>query len=203
MDMRGLGAVALAAVLVLSSCEASIPEPTPILEPTASAATSATSEPDPASLEADLLFGSTQRCDLVLGEHTMIIEFPGSWATNELIAGGDPSCIHFGPVGAPGDWAIGFGSVGGPATFSTRGWVTREETIVAGRPAWRVEEWVPAPSSSGSPSKETLWLVYWVSLGTSRESGPTLIARTATEDAGDYMLNKAVLDRMMARLKIE
>ena len=58
---------------------------------------------------------------------------------------------------------------------------------------------MPSPTNAG---KETLQLVYWVSLGATSADGPTLVALTATEEAGNYALNKAVLDRMMARLAI-
>jgi hypothetical protein len=155
--------------------------------------------------EADALFVSTERCEVTIADHEVRVEYPSAWSTNDAIEGGTPSCLFFGPelehptVEPPSGAAITFGGVGGPAMFPYE-WVSREETVVAGRPAWRVEERVPSPDT---PDQQTLQLVYWVSFGRSRDEGPTLVARTATEDAGDYTLNKAALDRMMARLAID
>jgi hypothetical protein len=197
--------VAVAAIgILLSGCETQFPEPTLPLRPTGSPLPTTTAEPDPAAMQADLLFATPERCDLSIADHIISIPFPSYWSTNDAIEEGAPSCIWFGPnlthptTEPPADAAIGVGGVGGPAVFPYK-WVSREETTVAGRPAWRVEEWVPSPSG---PYEETLQLVYWVSLGDSRDDGPTLVARTATDDVGHYALNKAVLDRMMATLAI-
>ena len=39
------------------------------------------------------------------------------------------------------------------------------------------------------------------SSGRRREEGPNLVARTTTEMGGDFDLNRAVLDRMMATME--
>jgi hypothetical protein len=171
-----VAAIALAVVLLLAACD-----------------------------EADALFVSTERCEVTIADHVVSIEYPSAWSTNDAIEGGSSSCLFFGPdlphptTEPPASAAITVGGVGGPATFP-HGWISREETVVAGRPAWRVEERVPSPTS---PDLETLQLVYWISLGQSRDEGPTLVMRTATEDAGADNLNKAVLDRIVARLAID
>jgi hypothetical protein len=135
------------------------------------------------------------------------ITFPAAWSTNAAIADEEiPACVWFGPdvvvhrllTEDPEGAAITIGAVGGPAVFH-REWISREQTTIAGRPAWRVEESVPSPSSEAS---ETHQLVFWISLGATSTDGPTLVARTATEEAGNYALNKAVLDRMMATLDL-
>jgi hypothetical protein len=191
-----------AAIILLSACETRLPDPT-TQGPTASPTPTATA--DPAAIEADLLFATSERCERSIPGGVVSIEFPSAWSTNDAIAEGDPSCVFFGPnldhptLEPPTDWAVVVGGVDGPPMFSHE-WVSREETTVDGRPGWRVEEWVPSSSASG---RETLQLVYWISLGASRNDGPNIVARSATEDAGHYALNKAVLDRMIATLAID
>jgi len=46
------------------------------------------------------------------------------------------------------------------------------------------------------------YLVYQVQLGPTPEEGPNLVARTSTDMAGDYELNKAVLDRIIATMEL-
>ena len=46
------------------------------------------------------------------------------------------------------------------------------------------------------------YYVYQVQLGPTPEEGPNLLARTSTDMAGDYELNKAVLDRIMATMEL-
>jgi len=202
MQARVLAASAVAVIMMVSACATPRPEPTS-LTPTA------TPLADPGSVEADRLFATPQQCEVTLAGNAVAISFPSAWSTNDAVdgSGGISACMWFGPddlvipdplTQAPAGVAITVGSVGGPATFQHE-WISREETTIAGRPAWRVEESVPSPTNAG---KETLQLVYWVSLGATSADGPTLVALTATEEAGNYALNKAVLDRMMARLAI-
>lgn len=202
MQARVIAVTAAAILLVLSACG------TPPVETTSLTPTT-TALDDAASLEANRLFASPQQCELTLAGHLVGITFPGAWSTNDAVEGegGIPACLWFGPddlvitdplTQAPEGVAIGVGSVGGPAVFH-REWISLEETTIAGRPAWRVEESVPSPNNA---DEETLQLVYWVSLGATSTDGPTLVARTATEEAGNYALNKAVLDRMMASLTV-
>ena len=187
---------------MLSACATPSPEPTSLTPTTTPLA-------DPASVEADRLFATPQQCEVILAGHAVSIAFPGAWSTNAAIggSGGISACLWFGPddliipdplTQAPEGVAISLGSVGGPAAFHYE-WISREEIAIAGRPAWRVEESVPSPSNEAN---ETLQLVYWISLGATSSDGPTMVARTATEEAGNYALNKAVLDRMMASLAI-
>jgi hypothetical protein len=195
---------------VLSACGIPPTETTPPPEPTASLAPTASPLDVAASLEADRLFATPQRCELTLAGHRVSITFPGAWSTNDVVdgSGGISACVWFAPndlvipdplTQAPEGVAISVGSVGGPAKFSHE-WISREETTIAGRPAWRVEESAASPSNA---DEETLQLVYWISLAATSTDGPTLVARTATEEAGNYVLNKAVLDRMMASLVVE
>ena len=43
--------------------------------------------------------------------------------------------------------------------------------------------------------------MYVVQLGPTLADGPNLVARTTTEMGGDFDLNRAVLDRMMATME--
>jgi MoxR-like ATPase len=43
--------------------------------------------------------------------------------------------------------------------------------------------------------------VYQIQLGPSPEEGPNLVVITTTEMGGDYELNQAILDRMMATIE--
>lgn len=187
---------------MLSACATPSPEPTSLTPTTTPLA-------DPASVEADRLFATPQQCEATLAGHAVAITFPAAWFTNDAVdgSGGISACLWFGPddliipdplTQAPEGVAISLGSVGGPAVFQHE-WISREETTIAGRPAWRVEESLP---SSNDGDKDTRQLVYWVLLGTTPTDGPTLVSRTAPEEAGNYALNKAVLDRMMATLAV-
>jgi hypothetical protein len=199
---RVLATAGAAIISMLASCGVQ-PEPTPRPEPPTSPPSIPTL--DRASADADRLFAASERCESARAGYVVTIPYPGAWATNDAIEDeGISRCVWFGPdeldipdplTQAPEGVAITVGGVGGPANFPYV-WISREETTVAGRPAWRVEEWVP---SQDNETRETRQLVYWVSL---EAGGPTLVARTATEDAGNYALNKAVLDRMMAELTI-
>ena len=42
---------------------------------------------------------------------------------------------------------------------------------------------------------------YVIQLGPSLEEGPNLVARTSSQMGGDFDLNRAVLDRMMATME--
>lgn len=78
----------------------------------------------------------------------------------------------------------------------------REPVTVGGRPAIRVEDRGVEGSGSTNPPGWHSYL-YQVQFGPSPEEGPTLIFRTTTEMGGDYNLNKAVLDRIMALIEFD
>jgi hypothetical protein len=44
--------------------------------------------------------------------------------------------------------------------------------------------------------------VYQIQLGPTPEEGPNILAMTSTEMGGDYELNKAVLDRIIATMEL-
>ena len=55
----------------------------------------------------------------------------------------------------------------------------------------------PAYRAVVTDGDETAYL-YVVQLGPTLEDGPNLVARTTSEMGGDFGLNRAILDRMMA-----
>ena len=59
---------------------------------------------------------------------------------------------------------------------------------------------VEIAGTQDDPANGTTYL-YVVQLGPTAEEGPNLVARTDTSMGGDYELNKAVLDRMMATIE--
>jgi hypothetical protein len=77
--------------------------------------------------------------------------------------------------------------------------LSREELIVSGRPTVRVELVEP---QEDAPATEAVRLTYWISVGPNTDAGPTIVATTSTDAAGNYPINMAVLDRMMELLVI-
>ena len=61
-------------------------------------------------------------------------------------------------------------------------------------------EYGPDPRSA-QPAEWRVY-AYVIHLGPTEEEGPNLVLRTSTEMGGDYELNKAVLDRIVATLEL-
>jgi hypothetical protein len=65
----------------------------------------------------------------------------------------------------------------------------------------------PVPRSPGHPAQAAVRVeypgryVYQIQLGPTPEEGPNLLVETTEEMGGDYELNKAVMDRMMATIE--
>ena len=220
-------AFSIAAMLLLAACTATTtssdpaestasPEPTatasPEPTPSPSSSESESSEASPssspiegegeggftweASAEADALM--LDRFDCQNLDDGYQVDFPAEWNTNAEL-GGVPTCSWFAPTeyetGAPGEVpdevAIEIFVVEGDRGY--RGDVTdRQEGLVgATQPATRVVV---------AEGDETMY-EYVVQLGPTPEEGPNLVARTTTEMGGDFDLNRAVLDRMMATME--
>ena len=126
------------------------------------------------------------------------VDFPAEWNTNAEF-GGVPTCSWFAPTeyetGAPG-------SV--PDEVAIEIFVDRRRSQYRRRDQRSSESGSSARRSrqrgSASPGRRDGY-EYVVQLGPTPEEGPNLVARTTSEMGGDYDLNRAVLDRMMATME--
>jgi hypothetical protein len=218
---RTLRAIMPALALVVAACspQAVAPSSTPPSEkptfeatPSASAATepteSASAEPsasadEPPSgftvlpnPEADSLFLDRDECENA--EDGYRLEFPEEWYTNTEI-GDVPACSWFSPTfyeaddsgAVPPEIAITIEILDGDRGYHDD-FISNEEVVVgATQVAHRIEV-----ESDGTTMYE-----YVVQLGPTPEEGPNLLARTDTDMGGDYDLNRAVLDRIMATIE--
>jgi hypothetical protein len=146
--------------------------------------------------EADSLF--LYRDDCENSEDGYRLEFPEEWYTNTEI-GDVPACSWFSPTfyeaddsGAiPSEIAITIDILDGDRGYHDD-FISNDEVVIGTtQDAHRVEV-----ESDGTTMYE-----YVVQLGPSPEEGPNLLARTDTDMGGDYELNKAVLDRIMATME--
>jgi hypothetical protein len=225
---RRLAAITLVAIaLVVSACRAQNgtgpSEAQPFPTPSASAAASAQPEPtaspseqptptltpapstDPAApfpvvpnAAADELFLDRDTCTNAADGFR--VAFPDAWWTNTAVGDVTP-CSWFAPTTftvpdpseVPPEIAITItwieGDSGSPDQV-----ISRQFGIVGGtQAAVRVEY----ERNDGGR-----YYRYQVQLGPTPEEGPNLVAETSTDMAGDYELNKAVLDRIMATMEL-
>jgi hypothetical protein len=151
--------------------------------------------------EADALFLERDTCLNRQDGYQLV--FPDSWYTNTEIRD-VPACSWFSPEFYEVDdfdelpeeiaieifWLEGDrGYVGEP--------ISREDVTVGLQAAVRVE----VGGTGEDPTGDGTSYEYVIRLGPSAEEGPNLVARTDTSMGGDYDLNKAVLDRMMATIE--
>ena len=146
--------------------------------------------------EADSLFLDRDECENP--EDGYRLEFPEEWYTNTEI-GDVPACSWFSPTfyeadesgAVPPEIAITIEILDGDRGYHDD-FISNEAVIVGTtQDAHRVEV-----ESDGRTMYE-----YVVQLGPTPEEGPNLLARTDTDMGGDYELNKAVLDRIMATIE--
>ena len=185
------------------------PSPAPTAEPTASQTPDPTATPQPPTgggftitshPEADALFLERDECQNRQDGYQLV--FPEEWYTNTEIRD-VPACSWFSPqfYTVAGDelpdeialeifWLDGaYGYLDEPTS--------RDEGMIAGQSASRIE----TSGTAGDPAGDGTMYEYVVQLGPPDEAGPTLVARTDTDMGGDYELNKAVLDRIMATME--
>jgi len=150
--------------------------------------------------EADALFLDRDECTNPQDGYQL--QFPDDWWTNTEIAR-FPACVWFSPTfyevvdetQRPDEIAIEIFWVGGDYGWFTEEF-SREEVAVGTQRGVRAEiAGTPDDSANGTT------YLYVVQLGPTSEEGPNLVARTDTEMGGDYDLNKAVLDRIMATIE--
>ena len=223
---RFAGAAAVL-VLIIAACTT---EASPLASPLASPTQSQTPSPEPAASapvtpgaepaqtpppatfgapggfsvasnpEADALFGDRDDCQNL--EDGYQLQFPEEWYTNTEI-GSVPACSWFSPTfyevddpsDLPAEIAIQFFVLNGDRGYITEP-ISREEIIVGS-----TQEAVRIEVAGTSNSDDGTMYEYVVQLGPTLEEGPNLVARTDTDMGGDYELNKAVLDRIMATIE--
>lgn len=174
----------------------------PAVEPTSGGSPSETTAGDPGgpfsvlpNPEADTLFLERNTCQNV--DDGYEVQFPAEWNANaEIGAGAAAPCSWFSPTEyevddpneLPPEVAITIEYREGDAgSFDDA--ISREAVIVGEtQEAVRVEY-------------DDRYL-YRVQLGPTPEEGPNLLVQTTTEMGGDYELNRAVLDRMMATMEL-
>jgi hypothetical protein len=187
-----------------------LPSPAPT-EKVSSPSPSPTSSPAPgyvvvegmpitvlANAEADALFGQVQNC--VNEADGFSVAFPASWYTNAEAAD-LPVCSWFGPTPfevsspdqVPAEVWITVRVVEGEVGYTSSTDVSfREDVTIDGRPGRRAEY-----NADPLNNPDDRAYHYVIPLG---KSGPTLVAGTGTDQAEDYGLAKAILDRIMASL---
>jgi hypothetical protein len=146
-----------------------------------------------ANAEADALFLDRDTCSNERDNYE--VSFPDAWYTNTEI-GRNPACIWFSPTDydvpdptvVPDEIAITIEWSASDFGRNDADMVTQEDVVVGGQSASRVE-W----------DDDTYW--YAIQLGPTPEQGPNLLVATSSEMGGDYELNKAVMDRMMATIE--
>lgn len=157
--------------------------------------------------QADALFETPDTCSNPEDGYT--VTYPDAWFSNTEV-GIWPACSWFAasfydvgedPNAVPPAVAIVAESMEGD-TGSFEENLLRESVTVGGRPAIRVEDRGVEGSGSTNPPGWHSYL-YQVQLGSTPEEGPNLVFRTTTEMGGDYNLNKAVLDRIMALIEFD
>ena len=216
-------ALPIALLLVLAACNPSA-EATPSAEPTATAEPTPSATPDPTPSpeatdspeptpssspiegEGGFTFASNAEADALMIERFDCqnlddgyqVEFPAEWNANAEI-GGVPTCSWFAPTeyetGAPGEV---------PDEVAIEIFVIDDDRVHDGDESERAEGMIgatqPAYRVVVTDGDETAYL-YVVQLGPTLAEGPNLVARTTTEMGGDFDLNRAVLDRMMATME--
>lgn len=184
-----------------SPTEEPSPSPTATVEPTEAATEVPTVAPSvdagvPGGFtvapnpEADALFIERDECQNLRDGYQL--EFPDDWYTNTEI-GRFPPCIWFAPgfytvpdvTQVPAEIAITIEYMDGDVG-SFEDPIRREFVVVGGQDAVRVED-------------EDVYR-YQIQLGPTPEEGPNLVVTTSREMGGDFELNKAVLDRIMATI---
>ncbi|HEX5039943.1 MAG TPA: hypothetical protein VFW95_07400 [Candidatus Limnocylindria bacterium] len=218
-----LGACSSPASSVAPS-ESASPQPTksatpePTVTPSASAEpNSAAPSPSPSEVgelrpfavasnsEADALFLDRDDCENSADGYRL--EFPDAWYTNTAIGDVEP-CSWFSPTfyevpdpsDVPPEIAITIEYIDS-AFAVNEDVISSQRGIVGGtQSAWRAEYRHGGEGATPDPSGWQGYL-YVVLLGPSQATGPNLVLSTATDMGGDYELNKAVLDRIVATME--
>jgi hypothetical protein len=157
------------------------------------------------SAAADALFSRVDTCTNPVGQFT--VHFPAVWYTNPTI-GALPACSWFAPTPfsvsdfrvVPHEVAIvvmTFNSAYG--SFNLPEVTFREEILIGGHQGDRYQQIGLSYEGGGHESLPPSY-IYTANFGSPIPAGPSMRALTASDGASDYILNKAVLDRIMASL---
>ena len=212
---RSLVAVALAAALLAACTGGPTPTasetaessesdaPTPTLEASASPSESAPETATPEASqpesgfqvaphpEADSLFLDRDACEDV--DAGFRIQFPDAWWTNTP-TGDTNGCTWYAPASF---------EVDDPDEVPDGVVITIEivsEDVYTNQDSPSRVDGVIGETQAAARVEDDGEYVYLVQLGPPGQ-GPTLVARTSTDMGGDYELNKAVLDRIMATME--
>jgi hypothetical protein len=213
----------IAMLLVLAACTpaadaspsaepTATPEPTPSATPEATQSPEPTDSPDPSASSSPIdgqggfTFESNAAADALFAERFSCenlddgyrVEFPAEWNTNAELGGVSP-CSWFAPTeyetGDPGqlpdEVAIEIFVIEGEREYLLEIIDQDSGFIGATQPATRFRV-------AGNDAEQ---YEYVVQLGPTPEDGPNLVARTSSLMGGDYDLNRAILDRMMATME--
>jgi hypothetical protein len=155
------------------------------------------------SAEADDLFGQPDTCTNPVDGYS--VTFPDDWYTNTE-TGDLPACSWFTPeffeVTEPGEapdqiWISSGVTEGAIGYIGTTEIYSDEAVTIDGFEARRVEY---NPNPMGDPEYRRYHYTIILDEGA---GGPTFVAGTDTDMAGDYELARAILDRIMASLEFD
>lgn len=147
---------------------------------------------------ADALFLDRDECENKADGYR--VEYPDEWWTNTAVGEVGP-CAWFSPTFyqvpdpsvVPDEIAITITLLSGDSG-SVDEVISREAGLIG-----RTQAAVRVEYRLADGGRR---YVYQVQLGPTPEEGPNLLAETSTAMAGDYELNKAVLDRIMATMEL-
>jgi len=174
-------------------------EPSPSLQPPSGGAFVIT--PDPA---ADSLFLDRDECENRQDGYEL--QFPDAWYTNTEIRD-VPACSWFSPEvftvddfdAIPDEIAITIEwTAADSGSFEE---LKSSETGMAGGQSAVRAEWAGAQGEGGQMPTDWRMYAYQIQLGPTPEEGPNILVTTITDMGGDYDLNKAIMDRMMATIE--
>lgn len=152
--------------------------------------------------QADRLFADQNTCNAEIAGHSIEVPYPAGWWAYPG-ADGSPACLWLAPhalsiptplTARPTGTVITIGAVGGGPAITGEP-LSSQSMTVAGRVAQRVE------TTAGSDVTGRAATYYWIPMG-EHGDGPTLVITTSDEPGADYVLNKAILDRLVQDLRI-
>jgi len=201
---------AVSALLVRAPADAPAPVPTATPDPTPAPLVYESRPGSPISVivdsAADQLFIDPDTCTNPVAGYTVL--YPDSWFTNTEL-GDVPACSWFSPVfyeadgvEVPPEIAIVMRSFRGAVGFVHEpDYTVAEEIAIDGWSGGRFEE-LGGFGPDGPLPRSVFTYEYRVSDG-GAEFGFNVFGTTSTEMGGAYELNKAVLDRIMASMRLD